>query len=155
MDRSTFTVSASIAFWCDGRILVLKRESGLEAGGWFFPGGHVEHGESPARAACRETLEETGIRVPQASLRLLDCYTLSREGVNHIGLIYLAPFPGGEVRLNEEHSGFRWMTPAAYRDRFLDLDRLRALGVPEVSVDAARELRHVVEAVIAAQQAEG
>jgi 8-oxo-dGTP pyrophosphatase MutT (NUDIX family) len=32
-------------------------------GGWLYPGGHVEAGESPAEAAVRETAEELGCLV--------------------------------------------------------------------------------------------
>jgi len=39
---------------------------------WGFPKGHLEAGESPAEAACREVAEETGIRV-QGVRATLDC----------------------------------------------------------------------------------
>jgi 8-oxo-dGTP diphosphatase len=41
----------------DRVLLVWHRASGL----WMLPGGHVDPGESPAEAALREVLEETGI----------------------------------------------------------------------------------------------
>jgi mutator protein MutT len=47
-----------------GRFLVGRRGPGVPlAGLWEFPGGKVEPGESPEQAACRECLEETGVRV--------------------------------------------------------------------------------------------
>ncbi len=36
-----------------------------------FPGGKMEPGETPAQAAIREVHEETGIRIPEASIALL------------------------------------------------------------------------------------
>ena len=47
-----------------GRVLMLQR--GLDptdpaSGMWEFPGGHVETGEDPQAAACREWAEETGL----------------------------------------------------------------------------------------------
>jgi 8-oxo-dGTP pyrophosphatase MutT (NUDIX family) len=39
---------------------------------WGFPKGHLEQGESPEQAACREVAEETGVRV-QCVLATLDC----------------------------------------------------------------------------------
>jgi mutator protein MutT len=48
----------------EGRLLIGKRPDGVAlAGLWEFPGGKVEPGETPAAAAQRECLEETGIAV--------------------------------------------------------------------------------------------
>ena len=48
----------------DGRFLVGQRPDGVPlAGLWEFPGGKIEPGETPAQAAVRECLEETGLVV--------------------------------------------------------------------------------------------
>jgi len=110
--KTVFAISTCIFLHRDGEILILKRADGIESGGWFAPGGHVEYGESPPETACRETLEEIGIRIAPETLRLLETYTIfPGEGLHHLGIVYLAPFPGGDVTLNEEHTGFRWVTP--------------------------------------------
>ncbi len=45
-----------------GRILLQKRRSGSVHGGlWEFPGGKIEHGESPESALVREIDEELGL----------------------------------------------------------------------------------------------
>lgn len=148
---NSFAISASVFLHCQGEILLLKRASGIEAGGWFVPGGHVEYGESPEQTVCRETLEEIGIALAPSNLRLLETITLlPADGLHHLGLIYLAPFPGGSLQLNDEHSAARWVTPAYYRDRFLDPERLTSLGLPERSLVASAQMVRVVESVIAA-----
>jgi 8-oxo-dGTP diphosphatase len=48
----------------DGRVLACRRSAPAElAGGWEFPGGKVEPGESPSAAVERECREELGIEV--------------------------------------------------------------------------------------------
>jgi 8-oxo-dGTP diphosphatase len=139
-------LSASVFIHRDGEILILKRADG----GWFVPGGHVEFGETPREAAVRETREETGIVLDPAALRLVDVTTFYPDPeTQHHGLIYLAPCPpGAACVLNEEHTGFRWVTPAYYCQRFLDEGRLRALGLPEPLLRTARETRRVTETVM-------
>lgn len=37
---------------------------------WSFPGGWIEHGQTPRQAALRELAEETGIEVSESDLKL-------------------------------------------------------------------------------------
>ena len=53
-----------------GEILLIQRGYGKQKYKWSLPGGHVDMGESYARAAYRETREETGLRVKIVSLVL-------------------------------------------------------------------------------------
>ena len=48
-----------------GRVLLTRRaDNGL----WCLPGGHVEWGETLEQAVCRETWEETGLKISVGSL---------------------------------------------------------------------------------------
>jgi 8-oxo-dGTP diphosphatase len=152
MTAPRFVLSASVFLHRDGEILILKRAGGYAGGGWFIPGGHVEFGETPLQAAVRETTEEAGIELDPASLRLVDVTTFYPEpDVQHHGFIFLTACPPeAECVLNEEHTGFRWVTPAYYCQRFLDEDRMRALGIGEGLILTTRETRRVTESVMRA-----
>lgn len=53
-------------------MLLLERAPGLRgAGFWAPPGGHLEAGESPREAACRECAEELGLALAPERLTLL------------------------------------------------------------------------------------
>jgi 8-oxo-dGTP diphosphatase len=51
-----------------GRVLLVRRRVPEGSLHWQFPAGKIEHGESPAAAAVRETLEEVGLQVQCASI---------------------------------------------------------------------------------------
>jgi len=54
--------AGGIAFRGRGRDLsILLVSSKKQAGFWIFPKGHVERGETAARAGVRETVEEAGV----------------------------------------------------------------------------------------------
>lgn len=68
----------------DGQV-VLRRTA---LGEWVFPKGHVEPGETAARAAEREVLEETGLLA--RVLREVGSFTFRREGRVHRVRMFLA-----------------------------------------------------------------
>jgi len=74
-----------------GRVLMLQRAldpADPASGSWEFPGGHIEDGESPFEAACREWSEETGCPVsPEGTL---SGDWLSPNGI-YGGFVWLVP----------------------------------------------------------------
>lgn len=84
LQRRKQLVAAGLALVAEdtGRVLMLQRplEDGDPNGGkWEFPGGHIDEGEAPFDAACREWEEEVG--VPFADLNK-DDYGASWDGKN-------------------------------------------------------------------------
>ena len=64
---------AAIVFIVDAhRVLLVKRAENPEKGKWSLPGGFVDAGEDPRKAAIREAVEETGLQVEIT--RLLDVF---------------------------------------------------------------------------------
>lgn len=78
-------IRASAVCEAEGHLLVVRLRdpvTGFEA--LFPPGGGIEEGETPARAAERETLEETGLHVranPDAAL--VETYPFRWAGVDY------------------------------------------------------------------------
>ncbi len=82
-------------------LMVRQFRHGLGRAIWEFPGGMVEKGEDPARAAARELEEETGWRAtsltpigdtnPNPSFMTNRVYTFRAEGLNPTGLRNLDP----------------------------------------------------------------
>jgi mutator protein MutT len=72
----------------DGCFLVgVRPDGGPLAGYWEFPGGKVGEGETPAAAAARECLEETGLAV---TLGPLLCSTVHEYGHGRLELHFFA-----------------------------------------------------------------
>ena len=62
-------VIAAVIVEHDGRLLLQQRAMEPGAGGWTFPGGFLEIGETPAQGAAREAKEEVGLDVKIGRLR--------------------------------------------------------------------------------------
>jgi len=76
-------------------VLFGKRKGSHGAGDWAPPGGHLEFGESLADCACREVLEETGIKLdPKCLVRAPNMqYTndiFETEGKHYVTLFLVA-----------------------------------------------------------------
>jgi 8-oxo-dGTP diphosphatase len=50
----------------DTEVLMIKRKNNPYAGHWALPGGFIDPGETPMRAALRELVEETGVELSSA-----------------------------------------------------------------------------------------
>jgi lipoyl(octanoyl) transferase len=124
----------------DGRILLLRRSE--DRGGFWQPvTGRIEPGESPATAARRELLEETGADVPVSSLGYRHAFGLD-PSVNRVRpdtLVvvdehaFVARLPPGFLpRLSAEHVALEWVTAeeATRRLRFAGLRRACQLPAP-------------------------
>jgi 8-oxo-dGTP pyrophosphatase MutT (NUDIX family) len=65
--RRPRTEGAVVAFWCDGRVLLVKSSYRRHYG---LPGGFVRRGETHAQAASREVAEELHLQIPPTDLTL-------------------------------------------------------------------------------------
>ena len=102
------------------RVLLVRRAGSYLHGVWSYVAGHVEHGETGWQAALRELREETGL-VPEALYATSFCETFYFAPANRIEIVpaFVARIADdARVRLNAEHSAYRWLTPATAARRF-------------------------------------
>jgi 8-oxo-dGTP pyrophosphatase MutT (NUDIX family) len=80
---------------------------------WGFPKGHLEDGESPAEAARRETIEETGLEqlLLQGPIRVIDWHFRFRgRHIHKYCHFFLFESPAGEAapQTNEGITACQW-----------------------------------------------
>lgn len=93
----------------NGKVALVRRAMQPRRGSWVFPGGYVDLGESVEEAACRETQEETGLKVRLG--RLIGVY--SRQGEEVVMVVYAAQVIGGTLTAGEEELEAAWFDPDA------------------------------------------
>jgi 8-oxo-dGTP diphosphatase len=118
MDGDLFHIVVGAIVRRGDAILVVKRAIGSSAGTWYFPGGDLEHGETPDEGVLRELREETGLEVE--NLRLFRAWHALRDDrLPVIALTYTCDVTAGaEPRLDHEHSEYRWINPREFRERY-------------------------------------
>ncbi len=68
----TFSSTTNMLLMREGKILLLKRSDAKTfSGRYMLPGGKQHENETLEEAAIRETFEETGLKVSDASLRVV------------------------------------------------------------------------------------
>jgi dihydroneopterin triphosphate diphosphatase len=110
--------------------LVLRRAAGGRCpGSWETVHGHIEAGETPAEAAARELLEETGL-APERLYNLSRVETFYQHRLDEVALVpVFAAFVPREaaVTTGGEHDRFEWLPPVDARGRFAWPRESRAL----------------------------
>ena len=90
----------------NGQILATQRGYGEFAGGWEFPGGKIEPGETPEDALVREIHEELEARIAVDSLVTVVDYDYSTF---HLHMhCFLCHVVDGQLELHE-HMAARWL----------------------------------------------
>jgi 8-oxo-dGTP diphosphatase len=101
---STVLVVVGAAIVREGRLLAARRSAPpAVAGGWEFPGGKVEPGESEVDALVRECREELGVVVRVGAL--LGTVTPAEFVLR----VYRAALVAGEPRPLQDHDELRWL----------------------------------------------
>lgn len=98
------------------RLLLMKRSDNRC---WGIPGGSIEPGETLEVAAKREAFEETNLAIVEMSLfgafsgpELYYKYPNGDE-VYNVSVVYLSRRWRGKVKLNDEHSDWKWFGASA------------------------------------------
>ncbi len=94
-------VAAAALVEQDGRVLLTRRVNEPHQGEWSLPAGFVDAGEDPSRAAERECLEETGLRVRVTALIDVVAGREHDRGAD-IVILYRAVVVGGELRPGDD-----------------------------------------------------
>ncbi len=102
-------VGVGVIVFNEGNILLGKRKGSHGAGTWAAPGGHLEFGETVEECACRELLEETGLKA--LSWRLGPWVNDVMEQTKHyVTLFVFVDRIEGDVQLLEPDKceGWQW-----------------------------------------------
>jgi mutator protein MutT len=113
----------AIIFNDEGKILMVERHKDGEHY-FVLPGGHVDDGEVPERAATREVMEETGLTVTVDKL----LYTSTTDKYGNDQRIFLCTYLGGEPKLQDNSVEAKAMNegePQQWAPAWFSFDELR------------------------------
>ena len=96
----------------DGKIFATQRGYGDFKGGWEFPGGKIEEGETPEAALKREIQEELTVDISVDSL--IDTVEYDYPNFHLTMECFRCAIASGELQLTE-HSGALWLDKESLR----------------------------------------
>ncbi|KKS66113.1 MAG: MutT/nudix family protein [Parcubacteria group bacterium GW2011_GWA1_42_7] len=106
-----------------GKILLGRRHSDPKKasselhgeGAWTMPGGKLHFGETPEEGACREVLEEIGVKINSRRLKLISVSNDMVSDAHFITLGFRYPSFKGSPKVMEpdEIVEWRWFNPKA------------------------------------------
>lgn len=121
------TISVAAAILCDDpaaphKIFATARGYGDQKGGWEFPGGKLEPGETPQQALVREIQEELDIAISVE--QWLDRIEYDYPAFHLSMDCFLCRIQSGEIRLKEALAA-QWLTKESlYSVNWLPADRV-------------------------------
>lgn len=106
-----FGISTHSIIIKNNQFLLTKRPCTARFGAnrWDTPGGTLELGEQPEQGLAREILEETGLTVTVDKPVIVHSKMVLEKDKQLIYLIYMCHYVGGEVKLSDEHTEYRWV----------------------------------------------
>lgn len=131
MEEKRPKVGVGVIIVKDGKVLLGKRRGSHGAGGWSFPGGHLEFKESVEDCAKRETLEETGLLLETFIVGPYTNDYFEKEDKHYITLFMIAKIDSGEPKNLEPEKceGWEWFDWNNLPDElFGPVERLKATG---------------------------
>lgn len=117
-DRKVIKVVAAIIRDGD-KIYATQRGYGEFKGGWEFPGGKIEEGETPEQALIREIKEELDTEIEVGEL--IDVVEYDYSTFHLLMNCYWCKIVSGDLVL-KEHDAARWLN----RDELFDVEWLPA-----------------------------
>lgn len=102
----TVNVVAALILDTANRVLAVKCADHKHGGGWEFPGGKIEPGETPQAALVREIAEELAVQIEVAEL----LHTVEMDyPAFHLSMqCYVCHLSSGTLQLRE-HTASRWL----------------------------------------------
>ena len=145
----SFRLSSAVFAQREGNILLLTRAMGAATGSWYLPGGALDAGETIEECARRELFEECGLTIP-GPLTLVAVAHMHVYGHESLQVLYAGDCPDGEVTISDEHSAFRWLNPAQYRERYFTDATLATLAERDTrAAEMTRNIRDAIDAYLA------
>ncbi|WP_329391664.1 NUDIX hydrolase [Streptomyces sp. NBC_01716] len=128
----------AFVFSPDGKMLLLKENEKKRKYMWDLPGGTLTDREAPLSGLHREVREETGLSVTVLSQSCWLKWDHHQSGNPILVAFYLAGTDSREVTVSEEHTAYRWVTPAEYTR-----ERLRVSAEESIVADCFARYREI------------